>query len=196
MADLGINDINNNTIVNATGANKMAVEENGSINVNGTEGQAAANDKYYRVVLELTIAGQAETDLLLIRNAVSSGKRASILGANIGYSDKVSVSGEVRTYENPTITAEGTSLSIFPARIGGSPPASVLTAFHSPTISAKTAQIGVIQISGGTNSAGSKVVPINGSIILDEGGDVLLSIENGQNNQTVILTLSWIEEDI
>lgn len=196
MADLGINDINNNTIVDETGANKMVVESNGSINVNGSEGQAAANDKYYRVVLELSIAGQAEEDLLLIRNAVSSGKRASILGATIGYSDKTSVSGEVRTYENPTITANGTTLTIFPARIGGSPPASVLTAFHSPTITLKDKQIGVVQVSGGTNSAGSKVIPINGSIILDEGGDVLLTIQNGQNGQTVILAISWIEEDV
>lgn len=134
--------------------------------------------------------GVAETPFLLFNNPVGSGKIISLLRIVIGANGNQSSGSIFRFYFNPTITVNGTTLSIVNNRVGSSL-TSIATAFSQPTAS-----------SNGTfafprvfpNAFGSVEIDLSWKPILQAGVSALVTVAAAANNTPVHISFVWSEK--
>jgi hypothetical protein len=200
MADLPITSDEGGMPVIITDANTttstVLVEPDGSIYAaNALELDVAAG-KGFSVVSEVLPGAATETPVFLIKNPVGSGKKMKVSLLIFGISPSVgSATGNTdlfRLYADPTITTNGTALTINNLDTQTGPPASAMTAFSSPTVTANGTKLGTYCVS---SQAGSLTIPQNASRVLDVGHNWLITqvgIVNGA--ATGIIQLEWIED--
>jgi len=149
----------------------------------------ASQDKLYSISSEINLAGTGEVDAFLFRNPSGSGKVVYLTKLIACLISSVGAEVRIRIYRTPTITANGTAITISPARIGGSPPASISLCNSLPTISARGTLIRVF------NSANTSTFTndINSRIIVEANNSFLITGQSTSTNKPLGLNLAWVE---
>jgi len=134
----------------------------------------------------VAIVGTGETDFYLLKNPTGSGKKLRLLlfTGNIEGGGVGQVSN-FRIYKNPTITTNGTALTIVNKDFTSST-ATVMQAFSAPTISARGTLLDVRTAASPTD--------FSFDLILGEGHSVLVSVDATLNNTLHSATAVWVEE--
>jgi hypothetical protein len=179
-----------------TTANTVLVESDGSIYTGDALELDVATGRGFSVVSEVLPLAATETPVFLIKNPNGSGKKLKVSLLILGISPSVgSATGNTdlfRLYADPTITTNGTALTINNLDTQTGPPASSMTAFFSPTIASNGTKLGTYCVS---SQAGSLTISQNASRVLDANHNWLITqtgIVNG--TATGIIQLEWIED--
>jgi hypothetical protein len=151
------------------------------------------NGILFSTVHELANVGSSEKNLLHLLNPSGSGKNLIIWKIILSCFDTISSQVYFRVYANPTITGNGTALTISNGRIMTSPTASIANAYHSPTTSA----LGVLRFSGvtiGGTAAQSLPLQIAGGLILEPNNRLLITGRADGTNRDTAFYIEWSEE--
>ena len=87
---------------------------------------------------ENSISGTSEHDYLILKNPSGSGRRLLITHYVLGV-DSTLARTTWRVYASPTVTADGTSITVNNTYAKSSPESAVAEAYRDPTISARGA---------------------------------------------------------
>ena len=170
----------------------MSLNSRPSQTVAVTVGQALADEGnvYLSLIDGLNLgSGADEKDIMLLRNPAASGQLVN-LKSFLVVSVKVSGGTIVRYYRNPTVTSAGTALTEKNKKddsITG-----VATTFQLPTISARGTKLGVYGAQGSGQLRHDEAY----EVFLEEGEDLLLTLEQPSSNATYSVDLIWSETDI
>jgi hypothetical protein len=166
------------------------------ISIYDTIRTAVLNQQGFSVVSEVLPLAATETATFLIKNPTGSGKVLKLNFILCGLLQSVgSATGNqdvFRLYLDPTVTANGTAVTISNLYSTSSPAASVMTAFSSPTVTANGTKLGVYAVA--TQGNDTCLMPQHLTRILDPGHSWLFTqagIVNGAS--TGIVQLEWIE---
>lgn len=182
-------------IVDPTSQTAMGVDS-ASRGYVATEGQHQSNcerKRLYGLVTETNVPTSIETRILLIRNPSGSGKVMYLQRLVLLLTNTSSSSAVMRFYLQPTIIANGVAATIVNTNIGGGGAASVLTAFTVPTISVNGTFAYATRVQGG-DGAQPTVVDFEGSIAINPGIDILVTITPDGNDRNTISTFLWLEK--
>ena len=135
----------------------------------------------------LTISGTAESDFMLIKNPLGSGKTIKLYKANFGLDASTVNPTTFRIYRDPTITANGTALTIRNLKKSGA--ATAMTAFRAPTISAR----GSFMASDVFSSIESDII-FDLGFLIEADENILISFDPAVTNNPHHATLFWTEE--
>jgi hypothetical protein len=194
MPEIPLTESDEVTIADAGGTNKLAVNTDGSLNTKSADSNLADTDKIFQICETITITGGGtENNFLLIKNPSGSGKKIKIIDLTLGFSNTVSVLAVFKLYASPTITTNGTSLTIKPGRIGAGTPSSAMQAYSTPTISVRGTEYINLMVSGGSNIASSYHLDVDQSIIVDENYNILITGTPDGTNRNVLITMRWAE---
>lgn len=149
----------------------------------------------FSAVFQKTITGSGtENNVLLLSNPAGSGKNIKLYMLTIGFSNTINIMATMRWYANPTVTANGTGLTIRRMKIGGSS-SSACSAYDGPTTSATGTLYGHLLVSGGPNNS-AFVYNFNGSLVLAPGNTILFTGTPDGTNRFLLFYLSWTEVSI
>lgn len=137
----------------------------------------------------LTVPTNVETSFLLIRNPSGSGKSLQLTRLFLGLLFN-NQNGFFPIYLSPTITATGSALPISNTNHIAAPVATAMQAFSFPTASAFGTRILTVPIQ--QNSAGQNY-PLEERIILAQGKDLLITVNNAANNMPSCVNAHWME---
>lgn len=171
-----------------TGDN-LKVNPSGSINVQDISSSYAEQDKLYSIAAEINLSGIGEVNAFLFRNPSGSGKTVYLTKLITCLISSVGAEVRVRVYKSPTVTSNGASITVSPARIGGSPPASLSLCTALPTISSRGTLIRVF------NSANTSTFTneIDSRIIVEANNSFLITGQSTSTNKPLGLNLAWVE---
>lgn len=130
--------------------------------------------------------GTVETAFYYFKNPIGSGKTVTFHSINL----VLNGGGTGRLYVNPTVTANGTSVSSHCLNIQTSPPASVTNIFSQPTVTSNGTFYAVSIIPA---QIGDKSLIFGTDIILQAGQSILLTIANIANNTPSAVGTIWTE---
>ncbi|TAK59555.1 hypothetical protein [Methylobacter sp.] len=133
-----------------------------------------------------------ETPYMLIRNPAGSGKNIRLNDLRPIVANTGTVSGVIRIYARPTVTAVGTASPITSYRITASPPVSIMQSFTLPTISVNGTKFGHIFVGRGTN-AFIDHIDFDLAPILEPGNDILITAQMDANNTVIGVMADWAE---
>lgn len=147
----------------------------------------AAGTGYAVTTNSLNILGVAEVAFMLIKNPSGSGKNIRVYEIKFGIDGNVNDPSIYRVYRDPTITTNGTAITIRNRRKSGA--ASAMEAYTAPTVSAN-----------GSLLDGETFTSIEGhdfqdlGWFIEPGEDILITIDPTLTNLSHIISLEWIEE--
>jgi hypothetical protein len=195
MADLNTDETQEVIVRSGTTSNnELEVNSDGSINTKSLIASLTDSDKSFGISTSITITGGGtENDFLLIRNPSQSGKQLKFDTISVGFNNTVSVMASFKIYATPTITSNGTAVTINPGRIGASVPASSINVYSTPTISSRGTEYANFMVTGGPNSGSSYRFNVDQTIIVDPGYSLLITGTPDGINRNLLLTLRWIE---
>ncbi len=134
---------------------------------------------------QVTLAATTETPLLYIANgSTNSASIGSFLRKFVN-----TTSGHTtyfKHYFNPTVSANGTALSIVNLRNGNGVPTSTMNAYLEPTVSSNGSLLSNIE-------AGNTQVVSEMPLIIDPGFSLLITATTQAISDVVICELSWFE---
>ena len=133
------------------------------------------------------ISGTTETAYLYLKNPSGSAKSIMITHFKFG-TDSASCRSLLRIYGNPTVSANGTSLTIANTKIMSSTPSSSMEAYRSPTV---TANGGVLNLD--ISPANSPSKGLNRWYFVEPGNSLLVTVDNSQANADSFADIYWIE---
>lgn len=134
-----------------------------------------------------TTSGTSEIDFVLMRNPSGSGKTIYGYAQEYTYTKGSGVS-IARIYAGPTITANGTLETIFPLKPSAGN-TSVASVYYAPTISARGSQVALF----GQGATGTYSFRPDLGLMLEEGYDMLFTVQPAANNTDHSITLYWVE---
>jgi hypothetical protein len=151
--------------------------------------QAVIDGKAFFTINPLvTIAGQLETDFLLLRNPTASGKTVYFEDIIYTYT-KGSGASVIRIYRQPTVTSVGTTQAVQKVDLNGIP-STITLAYYVPTISAR----GTLYRVFSQDATASFIRFADLGMVMEESNDILLTIQPAANNTDHSITASWMEE--
>lgn len=148
---------------------------------------ATLSGKTFIATTDLINIGTSQTAFYLLKNPVASSKSLRLDKIILGLGSNA---GTFRIYRAPTITSNGTALTISNKHIQTSPTATVMQAFSQPTISANGTLLRPVSL---TTSIGQVELNYEGLFILEAGFNLLITAQNSQNNSPTYVTCEWIE---
>lgn len=173
---------------------ELKVNSDGSLNIVDASSSLADQDKVFQIAETINITGGGtENNFLLIKNPSGSGKKLKIIDITIGFTNTVNVMATFKLYASPTITTNGTTLTVKPGRIGASTPTSSMQAYSAPTISARGSEYLNFMVTGGPSTPSSYCIDVDQSIIVDANYNILLTGTPDGTNRGVLITVRWIE---
>ncbi len=133
----------------------------------------------------ISVGGTSEVSFALIKNT-SSTKSLRIRLITFTRSSTGAEPAFFRLYRDPTITTNGTALTINNIKKGGA--ASIATAFHTPTISAN----GTLLYAAGYTNA---LVPIDFDLgfLIQPLENLLITVKPDTTNKEHIMSTNWLE---
>lgn len=196
MADLA-NIEKNRQVIEGPSGTDMIVNTDGSINVQTPDSDpitvvlddtsTARDGKLYFVNTGFnSIATPTETVYFLIKNPSGSGKVVTLEQMILTTDENIGATYRVRLYLNPTITANGTTLTPVNARQVGTVAVSSTT-HRSPTISANGTLVFVTNVTIGNNLIDA------GSILLDPNNNYLVTVQT-DNTASFNLLVNFSEQ--
>lgn len=132
--------------------------------------------------------GTTETAFFLFKNPSGSTIDAKIKKVSFAINDPSTIS-ILRFYKGPTITSNGTSISIVNAKFSGS--AGTSTCFSQPTISANGTLFKVAYYS---YYGANQIIDIPCHIVVTPNTNFLLTVQNGKNSTPTFVSIEWEEE--
>lgn len=149
-----------------------------------------AGQGFHVTTNHVAVAGTAENPFFYLTNPNASGKTVRITDINVGTSKGgTSVSTKFRVYRDPTVTANGTALTIVKAKKSQAA-ASVCSAFLSPTTTAN----GTIFASFASAPGGTVIDPMSEMEIMVEANEKLLfTVQNSVTNNESFVSISFVE---
>lgn len=173
----------NSAMVDSEGRLKVLINQNNLYQEKITEGKGFVLTTNF-----VSISGTSVVNFLLLRNPNNSGKTIRI--KKIVYQHRIKVATDIsrfRIYRNPTITSNGTALTIN-KMIFTQPNTPVLLSSLTPTISS----VGTL----------FKVYTVVNSLLIDEdltffilpNENILVTVQNAATNKECAITLEFIEE--
>lgn len=135
----------------------------------------------------VTVSGVSEAAFLLLKNPSTSGIEFLVTHFVTG-TDSTSARTIWRAYADPTITTNGTALTIVNTHIKTSPEASLMEAYKLPTISVN-GQILNMKI----NPADASSSGINRYYRVSPGHNLLITVENSVSNAKTFTDIYWLE---
>lgn len=137
------------------------------------------------------IATVSETSYFLLKNPSGSGKALRIFQTRIGHQATTASNGILfNFYANPTVTANGTSLTPVNQRIVSGAAATVAQAFRSPTTTSFGTKLFESQSFG---QFPSLEMNFPHQIILDANNTLLVSVTGTSINLPVHVSMTWSE---
>lgn len=146
----------------------------------------------FSAVGERTGVGTSEVPVMLLKNPSGSGKVLSINQILLINRHTVSSLVIFRCYSSPTITANGTAISI-PTLDIGSGNTTVAEAYQSPTISANGTLMMTTTASGRAN-ANPNAMQFAGTLTLQPNTSILVTAIADGTNRVPVITMIWSEE--
>lgn len=146
------------------------------------------NGKIFNVTRSANVAAGAEVPFLLLRNP--SGSACALRNALLEINHSAVTTFTINAYIGPTITNNGTGLTIRSHLVKASPPSSLINAYGSPTISNNgTFGKGKVTISPGG------LLDLTRSLILYPNRDLLFTAQHTTAvvAQGLNLFFEWIE---
>lgn len=195
MADLSLDETKEVVLVDGAGTNEGAIDTSGRVYV-GHESRFQLDcekKRLYSLIVTLNMATATEIRLLLLRNPAGSGKVMYLQRLQVLLTNNANSSGVIRGYIAPTITANGTAITPVNTNVGGGGAASVLTTFHTPTISVVGTLAFATRVQGG-DGAQPTDFDFDGSTAINPGVDVLVTGTPDGTNRELIITLMWLEK--
>lgn len=145
----------------------------------------------FSAVGERTGVGATEVPVMILKNPSGSGKVISINQILLVNRHTVSSNVVFRCYTSPTITANGTAITI-PTLDVGSGKTTVAQAFRSPTISANGTLAFTTVASGGAN-ANPTAMQFAGVFTLQANTDILITAIADGTSRIPVVTMIWEE---
>ena len=136
----------------------------------------------------VSISGTSEQAFLLLRNPSGSGKKILTSHFNFGL-DTTTAREIIRVYKNPTVTSDGTGLTISNTLIKSSPPSSSCEAYKSPTVSANGSLLNMTIMPANQPSRG-----FNRFYLVEPGNSILVTVELSVGSVDGFLDIYWIED--
>jgi len=146
------------------------------------------NKQAYVVTTGLnTISGTAEHPYLLLDN-VSATVRILVHHVSFGL-DSNTVRALSYTYRDPTVTTNGTELTIHNTYVGADNPASTMKAYKDPTVSANgTYENLAIEPKDGRDRG------LNRTYFIDPGHKLLVTAKNSVSNTSTFVQIYFLED--
>lgn len=135
----------------------------------------------------LTIGSNAEVPLLLLKNPSASGVKIMITKFKFG-TDSANTRTIIRIYANPTVTANGTALTITNTYIASSLPTPLAETYKSPTVSSNGNILNM-----DINPINSHSKGLNRTYWVDPGSSVLMTVQNNITNAATFGDIYWLE---
>lgn len=151
------------------------------------------NGYMFSTIYEWTNVGTTEMNLLHLVNPSGSGKNLIIWKLILTCFDTVSSFVYFRIYTNPTITGNGTALTISNGRVMASPNASIANAYRDPTTSA-LGTFKISCISAGGTAASARTLDVQGSLIIEPNNRILVTGKADGSNRDTSVYVEWSEE--
>ena len=136
----------------------------------------------------VTISGTSEQALLLLKNPSGSGKKILTSHFNFGL-DTTTAREVIRVYKNPTVTSNGTSLTIENTLIKASPPSSACEAYKFPTVSSNGTLLNMTIMPANQPSRG-----FNRFYLVEPDNSILVTVELSVGSVDGFLDIYWIED--
>lgn len=153
----------------------------------------ATSEKLFSISYEWANVGTSEKNLMYILNPTGSGKNLVVMRIHFSNYDSVSSLTTLRVYANPTITVNGTALTIINRKIKTSPISSVMDAYYDPTTSDLGSLLTTGTTAGGAASGNSLILDIDGGIVLEPNNRLLLTGKADGTNRDTAVTVVWGE---
>lgn len=146
-----------------------------------------ANDLYFQAHHEHTPGDLNENDKILLTNPSGSGKTL-LLSKFVSTGYGKSIGATWRLYDNPTITANGTALTLINRKLGSSV-TSDMNVYYDPTISARGTLLQSISASDNMTT----IIDVKFSIHVPANRSVLLTLDVNAKNYPVGFNAAWAE---
>ena len=147
-------------------------------------------DENFCISEPITPTAASETDVILIKNPTGSGKKLyldlfEILGLSADFSSII------RIYSGPTITANGTAITIKNGNVG-SAVTSVMNAYKLPSISAR----GSLLYTGSFLKAvtASWFIEFAGRLLWNANHNMLITFEHSATSRDAVISAIWREK--
>lgn len=160
----------------------------------GSSGQkelVAAGQVFSVVVSDFNLASSTtDNPIMLIKNPSGSGKNLYIIDIFTGTTEST-VATKYQVFANPTVTTNGTSLTVRSRTIKTSPTATVMEAYSGPTVSASGNSLSIF-----VNQQAQNAVSIITSfqVRVEANNTLLITGRPSSNNRTANITVVWSEE--
>lgn len=199
MADISNNEKDRIGIEHVATGNDLVVNSDGSINVKGLSitlpsviaiSDYTNNGKLFSVAdnMFMTSAG-VDNPIVLIKNPSGSGKVFYLYRTAFGINVE-NIYGNFKMFKNPTVTANGTALTIVNNRISGSETSSML-AYKLPTVSSNGTRIGSYIVA---QNASSLITNEDFAIQLEPNNSILITGDPKSNSREAVITITWAED--
>jgi hypothetical protein len=180
------------TIGNVSDSLKVSVSNSAVINVVSQDSAQyyCENNSLYSIGLDLNMAA-AGTDnpLVLMRNPTGSGKKIAVWRVQCG-STVTNVGVEFKIFSSPTVTANGSSVTVYPRNVNNAQAAAVALITSLPTISASGNPLSFLSVGQNSNSI---IFADDFSLYLQPNSSILITGSPSSNNRNASLTIVWAE---
>lgn len=194
MSKIQLNNPQSEVVCFATG-HIIKPNADGSVGSYDHGGFLREAQKLYYISGNLNVTpGGTEISAFLIRNPTGSGKIIRLVDLTALLTNTTGTIVIVRMYHNPTITTNGTTLTIKNASHGGSPGATAMNAYSSPTISANGNRIISGTLLSGTSGGRDLFWTFQGSIAIHPDNNLLITGQPDGTNRQMEMTLRWTED--
>lgn len=174
----------------STSNNELKVNADGSLNVISSSGGTQLAEKTFGISYVFTPASASETPVLLLKNP--SGNSLSIYLRDLLVSALAPDIGSIiRVYANPTISANGTAMTVTSFLIGGTN-TTTMQAYRNPTVSANGTLLLTSSILKAITAESDREFTY--ARIFLANNNLLITLENSATNRDVAVTISWKEE--
>lgn len=147
------------------------------------------NNRSYQTTYEVTLPnGGVEANVVLFRNPNGSGKKVYIRNITFSNTQGAGKSVTMRVYANPTVTANGTVLSVVSMNVGGGAVFPVILTNTSPTTSSRGTKLNVL---AQTNEQGT--MDYDWGLIVNANNSLLITGTGTANNIPMVLNVIWSE---
>lgn len=196
MTNRGMNDdpvsLYGSSTIGGTDENLVKVTTQGQLEVYARNSPLALGDSCFTISTnKITLSGTGtEYPFLLFDNPNSSGKVVRVINIWQQFFPEATAKWSwMRLYRDPTVTANGTALTILKGKKNQSA-TSVISAYKVPTITS----VGSL-IRSGNLVEGTMSYYDNGGLFIDQNEKVLCTIETSTGNRDHIVSVLWSEDN-
>ncbi len=187
--DVTLFDNESSNYADITDAHELKVYVGNQLTTTDAWEEYVRSNKGYAVSYNSTIAGKDLTPYLLLSNPASSGYNLIVKSVGMSINAPATISS-FYLYKNPTVTANGTSLT--EVNLHTLSTTGVGVAYGAPTTSANGSLVAGYTL--GSSGASNFRLDTELGIYIDEGGYFMVAVDPEANNTTYNVNIWWAED--